>query len=430
MLTRLILWRWLADRLKANASSVYSSALRDLQGKEFMRLLFVNYEFPPIGGGGAYASLAIAREFIVMGHEIDFLTAGSRGETYFEDIDGIRVSRVNAYRRGVHDAGMLGALSFIALATAQLRSLARQNHYDAYLYYFGLPTGLLSLLPGVHRERPYVISLRGSDVPGYEPTLTRKHQMLRPVTRRIWRRAYRVVANSHALRKLALSWFPETSIDVISNGADLPVAFPTRKAMGAGMRVLTVSRLIARKGLETLIMALARLQREDLSLDIAGEGPSRDALMHLALSCGVADRVRFHGFVDHGSLASLYAAADIFVLASVAESCSMALLEAMAAGLPVIATRVGGTVELVEHGSNGLLIAAQSVDELSAALRTLIHDRPQRERFAAANRRLTRERFSWRAVARRYETIFSESLSGTGRAVIAGSDETHVFDAQ
>jgi glycogen(starch) synthase len=376
-----------------------------------MHLLFVNYEFPPIGGGAAYASLAIAREFVSLGHRIDFLTAGARGKSYVENIDGIQVHRIRTYRRGIHDSGVLGALSFVALATTKLRSLAQQNRYDAYLYYFGLPTGILSLLPGAHRSRPYVISLRGSDVPGYDPALTWQHRLLRPITRRIWLSAHRVVANSHSLRRLALSWMPETAIDVICNGTAPPTTFSMRKPSGKGVRILTVSRLIARKGLDTLITALARTQRADLSLEIAGDGPARTALTQLAVTAGVAHRVRFHGFVDHTSLAALYAQADIFVLASVAESCSMALLEAMASGLPVIATRVGGTVEVVKHESNGLLVAPASIDELSAALEILAGNPLLRQRFAAANRILTREHLSWSAVARRYEAIFNESLS-------------------
>jgi glycogen synthase len=375
-----------------------------------MRLLFVNYEFPPVGGGAAYASLAMAREFVLMGHRIDFLTTGTHGQASGDELDGIRVHRVRAYRHGIHESGLAGALSFVALAARQLPSLARENRFDAYHYYFGLPTGLLSLLPGSHHGRPYVVSLRGSDVPGYDPTLALLHRFVRPVTRRIWTGAYRVVANSHALRALALASIPETPIVVIPNGAAVPAIGPARRQTAGSLRILTVSRLIPRKGLDTLIMALARSCREDLSLDIAGDGPFRNRLTTLAASHGVAERVRFHGYMDRTGLASLYADADIFVLASTAESCSMALLEAMAAGLPVIATNVGGTVELIAHGSNGLLVGAQNVDELSAALRTLAADPAQRERFAAANRRLARERYSWRDVARQYAAIFDESL--------------------
>jgi glycosyltransferase involved in cell wall biosynthesis len=247
-----------------------------------------------------------------MGHRVDFLTTATPGKTLTEVIDGVQVHRVRAYRRGVHEASVLGALSFVALAARQ------------------------------------------------------------PGTR---------------------------------------------------LCILSVSRLIARKGLDTLIAALASSQRPDLFLDMVGDGPIRASLQQLAVSFGVADRVRFHGFLEQPSLARLYAQADIFVLPSVAESCSMALLEAMAAGLPLIVTKVGGTIELVEHGYNGLMVGARNVDDLSAALQTLARDRAQRERFAAANRRLVRERFSWHSIARQYENIFEQSLkpratkgSATGRA--------------
>jgi len=376
-----------------------------------MRLLFVNYEFPPVGGGAAYASLALAREFVRLGHEIDFLTSGATGAGNFQELDGVRVHRVPSHRRGVHHSGLFGALTFVARSAAPLRALARRNGYDAYLYYFSLPTAVLSLVPGPHRRSPSLVSLRGSDVPGYDPALNLLHRLLQPLTRRIWRRATRVVANSEALRSLALASIPGTPIEVIANGA-IPNARPARRRSESGVRILTVSRLIARKGLDTLILALSGLRGANWTLDIAGEGPARADLMQLAASHGAADRVRFLGFVENARLESLYAQTDIFVLASVAESCSMALLEAMAAGLPVIATRVGGNVELIEDGYNGLLVAPGSVAELGAALRMLIAEPTQCERLAEGNCRRIRERYSWSAIARQYEALFTRMIRG------------------
>lgn len=378
-----------------------------------MRILFLNYEFPPIGGGAAYASFATARELVSLGHSVDFLTAATPADEDAE-IEGVRVFRVHSYRRGVHEAGMPGVLSFVFSAAARLLTISRRASYDVYHYYFGLPTGILSRIPGPHQRRPYVVSLRGSDVPGYDPRLARYHKAMLPITRSIWRGAHRVVANSNALRRLALGTFPDITIDVIPNGTYL---YPRNRANcggGSGLRVIAVSRLIARKGLDVLIKAIAGLRDESLSLDIAGDGPDRRQLERLARSCGVADRVRFHGFVDRRGLASLSEQADIFVLASLSESCSVALLEAMGRGLPIIATCVGGTPELIDHGSNGLLIHADDVDGLAGAIRELTHDRALRERFAIMNQALARERFSWRSVAEAYQGIFQETVDRCG----------------
>lgn len=376
-----------------------------------MRLLFVNYEFPPVGGGASFASVAMARELRSLGHEIGFLTAANGTANGSADsLDGIHIHRVPAWRRGVHDVGMLGALSFICAAAGQLPNIMRRGRYDACHYYFGLPTGLLSRLPGFHRQKPYVISLRGSDVPGYEPTLALWHKALLPVTRRIWRGAYRVVANSDDLRSLALAAVPAQAIDVIHNGVDVLQRHRPAREPQAGVRILSVGRLIERKGLDTLIEAVAALRSEPVLLDIAGDGPCLAQLQQLARRRGIGDRVTFHGYVRHEQLADLYAQADLFVLPSRAESCSMALLEAMGAGLPIVATRVGGTPELVEHGLNGLLTPADDPAELAAALSQLVRDAPRRAAFAAASTRLAQERFSWRAAALRYEAIFRGAI--------------------
>jgi len=373
-----------------------------------MRLLFVNYEFPPVGGGAAYASLATARELVAMGHQVDFLTSATPGAQKDEEIDGIRVFRVRCHRRGVHDIGLLGALSFLAFAVPRLRALAKHNRYDACHYYFGLPTGVLSCVPGAHRASPYIVSLRGSDVPGYSPELGKLHHFMLPITRRIWRRAHRVIANSQDLRRLAAASMPGLPVDVILNGAEMPEILPSDARPRPGGRILTVSRLIERKGLDTLIRAVARSRDRMLHLDIAGEGPEGPALRLLAHSIGVADRVRFHGFVDRAQLGTLYANADVFTLVSLAESCSMAMLEAMAAGLPIVATKVGGNVELIEHNVNGLLVEPENIGALSSALSALAADSQQRLRFGAYNRALIEQRYGWRSVAQQYEAIFKE----------------------
>jgi glycosyltransferase involved in cell wall biosynthesis len=381
-----------------------------------MRLLFVNYEFPPVGGGAAYASFEIAREFAALGHHVDFLTAATPGTSRDEQIDGVRIFRVHCHRRSIHDIGFVGALSFIVFAAPRLRALARSVPYDAYHYFFGLPTGILSCIPGAHRGKPYVVSLRGSDVPGYNKDLSAYHRLMLPITRRIWGGAYRVVANSYELRRLASAVMPQLRIDVIPNGAKRTSAPRAPRAADAGFRILTVSRLIERKGVDTLIEALARTGDARLSLDVAGEGPKRSSLRELADARGVGARVHFHGFADRAAIASLHARADVFVLMSRAESCSMALLEAMAAGVPVVASRVGGNAELVTDGTNGLLLPPEDVDELARTLSRLAADALLRERLAAAGRALIERNFNRTVMARAYADIFEQATGGTRSA--------------
>jgi glycosyltransferase involved in cell wall biosynthesis len=167
------------------------------------------------------------------------------------------------------------------------------------------------------------------------------------------------------------------------------------------LTVLTVGRLSREKGHEVLLRALAVPSPPGLpplSAIVAGEGPERSRLATLAASLGLRDTVHFHGNVAQP--ASLYDRADIFVLPSHSEGSPNALLEAMAAGLPVIATQVGGVAEIVEHDRTGLLVPPDDPHALAAALARLAGDRRLRRRLGDAARAHVRLACSLEARAR------------------------------
>lgn len=376
-----------------------------------MRLLFLNYEFPPDGGGAGFATLALARELVDRGHEVEILTScahGGPGVPSVENIDGVTVHRVKARRRNVHDAGVPGVLGYLASASKALPRLVREGNFDVIHYYFGLPTALLSLWPGAHQMLPYVVSLRGSDVPGYDPKLTTAHKLLWPVTRRIWDNASSVVANSAGLRELAMRAGSSKEIQVIRNGGQYVPRHPAPRS--GPMRVLAACRLIERKRVDTILQAMAMVRDEDIQLEVVGDGPLLPTLISMRDELGLRDRVCFHGFVSQEGLTAMRAASDVFVLASSSESCSMAVLEAICAGLPVIATAVGGTPELVHPGRNGILFGVGDAGALANALRGLSRNVELRQRLSAGSETLAREEFSWHYVARRYEMLFDEAV--------------------
>ncbi|MEO7773595.1 MAG: glycosyltransferase family 4 protein [Steroidobacteraceae bacterium] len=374
-----------------------------------MRLLFLNYECPPAGGGAGFATLALSRELVRRGHEVDVLTARAPDTPAIQVVDGVVLRRVRSYRRGIHQVGMGGVLSYLASAAAALPGLARTQKYDAYHYYFGTPTGMLSLLPGAHRRRPYILSLRGSDVPGYEPKLDRWHRLLWPATGRVWRGAAAIIANSAGLRDIAMRTSPGYAIDVIRNGVNAASFAPALAA--PRLRIMTTSRLIERKRVDTLLRAVALLPDVPIDLQVAGDGPCLPALKRLAASLGIERSVTFRGFMNQTELARLRAQVDVFVLASASESCSMAVLEAIGASLPVIATRVGGTPEIVRDGQNGLLFEVGDAAGLASALGRLVHERGLRERLANGSSALAQREFSWENAAVRYERLLAAAIA-------------------
>jgi glycosyltransferase involved in cell wall biosynthesis len=385
-----------------------------------MRILVLNYEYPPLGGGAGVATAALAQGLVERGVRVDVVTASAgadaerrataREEGEEADV-GLRVYRVPSRRVGVHEAGMLGAASYLVNALPVVRQLLRANRYGALHVFFSLPTG--AMLPFLNlRGIPVVVSLRGSDVPGYDPHhagVQRMHRLLKPLTRWIWRRADGVVALSESLGRLTAHTLPGLRYAVVPNGVDLTLFHPpevVRQPRTGPLRCLAVARLVERKGLGCLIRAFALLERGRFQLDIAGDGPDRQALQDLAVHHGVAEEVRFLGSLSRAMVAERYREADLFTLPSTAESFGNVFAEALASGLPIVASQVGGIPDLVEHGHNGLLVSPGDPHSLAQAIRYLADDPQLRGEMSRRNRAKAEATLEWAQVAKRYVSIY------------------------
>ncbi len=324
---------------------------------------------------------------------------------------GLTVYRVKSWRTGVHEAGMGDAASYLVAALPVIRRLLRVHKYDAVHIFFSLPTG--ALLPFLSlRGTPVVVSLRGSDVPGYDPhnsSLQSAHRLLAPLTRWIWRRADRVVAVCESLGQLALRTWPDLRYAVVPNGVDLKLFHPADPATprpSNRIRCLAVARLIERKGLGDLIRALALLERGRFELEIVGGGADEGVLRDLAARLDVAEDIRFLGPLPRAEAAERYRQADLFTLPSSAEAFGNVFAEALASGLPIVGSATGGIPDLVEHGSNGLLVSPGDVHALAGAIRYLADHPELRAEMALRNRTKAEATLEWAQVTRRYLSIY------------------------
>jgi len=238
------------------------------------------------------------------------------------------------------------------------------------------------------------------------------HRFLAGVSRRIWRNARVVVPNSEGLRQLASAFEPRIAYEVVPNAvvhgpAGPPVTkLPRRRQR---IRIICVARLIERKGLNVLLSAVARLPPGSVRLHIVGSGKDERRLRQSASDLRIEGRVVFHGGLPRHEVLRMYGRVDLCALPTLSESCSMALLEAMSFGLPIITTRVGGNPHLIRPGENGLLVAPDSVDELALALQTLISDPVKRHAMGQASlERIARE-FTWSINAERYEYVYGRA---------------------
>ncbi len=376
-----------------------------------VKILFLNYEYPPLGGGAGNATFYLLREFAkITDLEIDLVTSSIDDSYHFEKVgENIKIHRlpIGKNKTNLHFQSQKDLLVYAWKAYIFSRKLAKNNKYDLSHSFFAVPCGFLSLLFKWRCKISYIVSLRGADVPGYSERFTFVYKILTPLIKVIWSRAGNVVSNSQGLRELALKSKPKQKIEVIYNGVDIEEFKPAAAAPGYEFQILCVSRLTKRKGIKYVIDAVKKLSEKypRIKLKIVGEGNAKKELIKQAQELLIEDRVEFTGLIPHDKLPEVYNSAQVFVLPSLNEGMSNTMLEAIAAGLPIIATDTGGTQELLKENINGFIVEPRNSEDIAKKIEALLTDNELRRKMALESRRRA-ERFSWKSVADKYLELY------------------------
>jgi glycosyltransferase involved in cell wall biosynthesis len=371
-----------------------------------VRVLLINYEYPPVGAGAATAAQAIARSLVASRNPTTVLTTGYGDLNGTQIEEGVQVVRLPSRRRFRESASIYEMVSFMMLSVRAIRQIVRREQIEGMVSFFSIPSGPAAWW--AHRDKgiPYLVSLRGGDVPGAESRLGGIHWLLAPARRRILRSARAVIANSPGLKAMSERVDPP-KIHLIPNGVDtqyfMPPAAQLRKE--GPFRLLFVGRFQAQKNLFWLLDQLANgrgIFPRGFSLDLVGDGPERARLSTRAQELGLGKIVHFHGWEDRSALRSHYQAADLVINPSHYEGMPNVLLEAMACGRPVLASRVPGNETVVIDQVTGWLYAPNDSRDFADRLSTLM----ARDDVTAALGRSARiqalQSYSWDRCAQSY----------------------------
>ena len=242
----------------------------------------------------------------------------------------------------------------------------------------------------------------------------KKHHVL--AYRFVNRGVTRIVTNTQANKRLIIEQecLSEDKIQVIYNGVSQPVTSDQEPATRdqfdiseKDLAIMHVANIRLVKGHQYLLQAFAKIipQYPHVKLVLIGEDRMGGQMQELAKSLQIENHVVFAGKQEN--VRELLGLADICVLPSLSEGMSNAILEYMIAGKPVVATRVGGTPELVENGRNGLLVEKENIEQLANALLSLIHDQEKRKQLGEKGREIAKEKFSMQTMVFNYERIFN-----------------------
>jgi glycosyltransferase involved in cell wall biosynthesis len=376
-----------------------------------MNILMINYEFPPIGGGAGQAHLAILKQYAGKPDlRVDVLASAPKPGFVVQKLsDNVTIYTVGVHKKNLHYWRKIEVVEWVARATRPYRRLLRENRYDLVHAFFGLPTGWLCYKTA--NRLPYIISLRGSDVPGGHARLQLEYKLLGPLLKRIWTGASALVACSDGLKQRSLRFLPSANIDIIPNGIDLDKFHPAlSRELSGELKLLTVGRLSVTKRSEMLVEAVEILNKQgkNVRLTISGGGGLLEELKTLVEQKKLNDIINLTGRIETDKMPGVYGAHDMFVSASMQEGMSNAMLEAMASGLPIITTKCEGVEELISD--NGVVVGTDSAESLAEAVIKLAGNQQQYKAMCAAARRRA-EKFGWDNVADGYIKLYQRVLS-------------------
>src|SRR5215475_12616413 len=355
-----------------------------------MRVLMLDNEFPPLGGGMGTVNHALLQRYARTPElEIDLITSALGGRQEVEQFaDRITIIKVPVWNRNIHHSTSRELLLYAVQALPRSLKCHRAMPYDFCLAWSTLPAGAVAL--ALHRlvSLPYAVWVSGPDIPGFERRYRFIYPFLSPAIRTVWRKANYVVAKCAGEIEMIHALDSTVNLKFIPNGVDLAIFRPGPDIPDNGpLHVICVARLIDRKGQNHLIEAVKRLTDVGVGviLSLIGTGDLQRDYEDQALRLRIPDRIRFVGYVPRDEINRYYRAAHVFALPSYNEGMSVAALEAMAAGLPLVVTRTGGTDELVEEGVNGYSFEWGDIEALINYLRILAEDRVLVRRMGAAS---------------------------------------------
>lgn len=336
-----------------------------------LRILCLNYEYPPIGGGGGRACASICEALVQRGHEVHVQTSGMPHLPSEAVINGVEVHRNLVKRQREDTCTVPEMVAYLSSSIAPTITHIRQWKPDVIHAHFAVPTGALAWLVSKLTRVPYVLTAHLGDVPGGVPEQTdRLFRWVGPFTRPIWSAAAETTAVSGFVARLAKAAYKRDPT-IIPNG--IPLDPRPKLTIHAIPRIVMVGRLSIQKNPLLAVRALARIANLAWRCDVIGDGPLRTDLENEIAQLGLKDRIKLHGWLDTAAVHAQMKCADILLMPSLSEGMPVAAVEALNHGLAIVSGRIDGMLDVLTDQENGLMLEL-TPGAFAAGMQKLITD--------------------------------------------------------
>ena len=333
-----------------------------------MKILVVNYEYPPVGGGGGRVAAQVAAELARRGHEVRVQTSRTGGLPPRQMVSGVDVRRAFSFRRKADTCSVPEMAGYVVSNAWPVYRTAQSWRPDVMHVHFAVPTGPVAWFAHRLTGIPYVLTAHLGDVPGGAPEQTdRLFRVVKPFTGMIWRDAAAVTAVSTHVASLARAAYG-LEPRVILNGIAARSTTPPATAPDGSLRLLFVGRMSVQKNPVFLARVLATLRGRPWRAVFLGDGPLLGALREELGRVGVEDRCELRGWADEKEVRAALDESDLLLMPSLSEGLPVAAIEAASRGLAICGSAIPGLRDVLEDGVNGW---SCPVDDKTAWVRSL-----------------------------------------------------------
>ncbi len=368
-----------------------------------LKILTLNHEFPPVGGGAAPVTFELCKHLVHRGHRVDVVTMHYGNLPRFETLEGMNIYRTPALRKRPNICYTHELATYLPGAIRKTLRLAKKVKYDIIHCHFIVPGGPLAWMVSKITGIPFLITCHGTDVPGHNPDrFALVHRLVTPAWRFLARNSPALTSPSEFLKTSIIKNCPDARVSVVPNGIYTDQFKPAEKTNS----ILMCSRIFNFKGFQYVIKAIKTMDL-DWQVNVIGQGPYLTELKLLAEDAKTP--IKFWGWLDKSDrrFYELFNKSSIFVFPSEAENFPTVLLEAMSAGMAIITSTAGGCPEVV--GDAALLVQPQDVEGIRSNLEKLISSDQLRQQLAAAALERV-QRFSWDNVVNQYVEIYHKVI--------------------
>ena len=361
------------------------------------KVFVINYEHPPIGGGGGRVAANIAKR-LSDNYDITIFTAHYKGLPKGEYENGYRVRRIFAFRTRPDRCAVWQMFMFIICGFFPILFAVLKEKPFLIHCHFAVPSGVLGYVFNKLLGIQYIITLHGGDVPALQQA-GKYFKLIKVFTYPIWKNATKIIAVSEWLKKMAQYDYPRVKVEAIPNGCDTGIFFRVHQKHDATLKFLFVGRLSVQKDPVLIIEALNQSALDNKwVLHIVGDGPLLPMVKQKVVDFGFQDKVVFHGWREQLFVRNMMQDASLLLMPSIVESSGLVALESISCGTPVICSDIPPLKSIIHDTKCGVVLGDWKTGFLEAVKK------------AMACEDYSNKVMDWRIIADRYKEVYSECI--------------------